>query len=137
MQDQVDTFFQFLSKKIPCSRYCFYVLILESLRSCHGGDPDIKFMRSKFNTGIFRKLRDCIIKSKWSVCHFLFRACNYDTESNSWKYYPICRESCYSYANIESCKHIVEFILQWHHEAKKHACYDNKLHRFNCSLYPA
>ena len=107
------------------------------LKSCRGGDLDFKYIRSKVNIGIFRILRDCINKSKWIVCHLFFPTCNYETESNSWKYYPVCRESCSSYVNIESCKYIVEFILLLRHERKKCGGYDNKLHRFNCSLYPA
>lgn len=65
-----------------------------------------------------------------AFCHLIFPECNYGTASISWKYYPLCRESCYSYANIESCKYILEFVSRWHHEARKCTAYNNGLQSF-------
>ena len=77
----------------------------------------------------------CIAKSKWMLCHIMFRVCVYDKSTKSLRYLPPCREDCDLYVRkTKPCQEFVTQFLDWYR--KESPCLSKDLFFVNCSFYP-
>ena len=49
-------------------------------------------------------LYSCVQESMWFFCNLNFPVCKFDKIRKVWKKMSICKSSCVSYKNIQSCK---------------------------------
>ena len=84
---------------------------------------------------LLKELVLCIEKSKWMLCHIMFRACVYDKATKSLRYLPPCQEDCDLYLRkTKSCQELVTQSLDWYR--KESPCLSEDLFFVNCSFYP-
>lgn len=96
----------------------------------------VKEVLNQFPNITVREMKTCIAKAKCSWCYLAYSVCSFDRTKKTWKYLPMCQETCKSYQNLRPC---AELLLKLNHIIKdlvKYCRYVKIFVALDCTRYP-